>query len=205
AEHDRHRGLLDEQRQRYIRQSMKEIIDDLGERYQLPDTQAKGLKQERNGNGNGHGDHPEPEHRASALCLPARDEADEIVAMMLSQVLEQAGCPAKYIPVAALASEMVETVQQQDARVVCISALPPSALAHARYLCKRVRVKSKDIPLVIGLWGTRVEAKKAMSRLACGEGDKVVRSLREARAEIGPVGAMDSLEATAKEEVPVTP
>jgi predicted PurR-regulated permease PerM len=195
AEHDRHRGLLDEQRQKYIRQSMKEIVDDLGERYQLPDTQAQSDREDRN-NGNGHhGQEDEEEKRRScALCLPARDEADEIVAMMLSQVLAQAGCTAKYIPVAALASEMMETVEKQDAQVVCISALPPSALAHARYLCKRMRVRNKKVPLVIGLWGTRVEAKKAMARLACGEGDKVVRSLKEARSEMSPVAAVTPAE-----------
>jgi hypothetical protein len=203
AEHDRHRGLLDDQRQRYIRQSMKEIIEDLGERYRLSDAEAEGAEEtKRNGNGNGNGGHKEDKKRACALCLPARDEADEIVAMMLSQVLEQAGCAAKYIPVAALASEMMDIVEKYDAQVVCISALPPSALAHARYLCKRVRVRMKDVPVVVGLWGTRVEAKKAMSRLACGESDKVVRSLREAKSEISPVAAIsDSESETRQEEV----
>jgi methanogenic corrinoid protein MtbC1 len=138
--------------------------------------------------------------RACALCLPARDEADEIVAMMLSQVLEQAGCDAKYIPVAALASEMVQIVEKYDAQVVCISALPPSALAHARYLCKRLRVKLKDVPVVVGLWGTRVEAKKALSRLACADNDKIVRNLKEARAEISPVAAVKPAESESKHE-----
>lgn len=202
AEHDRHRGLLDEQRQKYIRQSMKEIIDDLGERYRLSDAEAEGAQQtkERNGSGNGNGGRAE-EKRACALCLPARDEADEIVAMMLSQVLEQAGCAAKYIPVAALASEMMQIVEKYDAQVVCISALPPSALAHARYLCKRLRVRMKDVPVVVGLWGTRVEAKKALSRLACAEGDKIVRSLKEARAEISPVAAVTDSETKHEEAI----
>jgi predicted PurR-regulated permease PerM len=200
AEHDRHRGLLDDQRQKYIRQSMKEIIDDLGERFQLPDTEARPNGERRNGNGNGNGNHDEQERRACALCLPARDEADEIVAMMLSQVLQQAGCTAKYIPVAALASEMVQTVEQYDPQMVCVSALPPSALAHARYICKRVRVKIKEVPVVVGLWGTRVEAKKAMSRLACGDSDKVVRSLKEATSEISPVAAVTTPEAEPKHE-----
>jgi predicted PurR-regulated permease PerM len=189
AEHDRHRGLLDEQRQRYIRQSMKEMVEDLGERYRLSDSEAEGAEATRirksNANGNGNGDHNE--QKGSVLCLPARDEADEIVAMMLAQVLEQSGCPTRHIPVDALASEMLDIVEKYDAKAVCISALPPSALAHARYLCKRVRGRVKDIPVVIGLWGTRVDPKKALARLACSETDKVVRSLAEARTEIVPV------------------
>jgi len=193
AEHDRHRGLLDDQRQKYIRQSMKEMVEDLGERYRLPDSEAEGAEQTklRNENGNGNGDHGEKE-TAGVLCLPARDEADEIVAMMLSQMLEQAGCDAKYIPVAALASEMVEIVEKYEAQVVCISALPPSALAHARYLCKRVRVRMKNVPVVTGLWGAKVDPKKALARLACSDKDKIVRSLREARSEIAPVASVKS-------------
>src|SRR5258706_8297366 len=196
AEHDRHRGLLDEQRQRYIRQSMKERAEDLGERYRLPDSEAEGAEETklRTGNGNGNGDHDEPGDKPCVLCLPARDEADEIVAMMLSQMLEQSGCVPKYIPVAALASEMVEIVEKYDARVVCISALPPSALAHARYLCKRIRVRMKDVPVVIGLWGTKVDPRKAIARLACSESDKVARSLREAKTEIMPLVSVEKKE-----------
>ncbi|HEV8606653.1 MAG TPA: AI-2E family transporter [Tepidisphaeraceae bacterium] len=199
AEHDRHRGLLDEQRQKYIRQSMKELVEDLGERYRLADAEAEHASeatQHRNGNGNGDDDR---KTAPCALCLPARDEADEIVAMMLSQVLEQLGCVAKYIPVAALASEMVQTVEKYDARLVCISALPPSAVAHARYLCKRVRARKKDIPVLVGLWGTKVDSKKAMARLACSENDKVVRTLADARAEIAPMVAVPAAEPETKQ------
>src|SRR5258706_4828772 len=112
AEHDRHRGLLDDQRQKYIRQSMKEMVEDLGERYRLSDSEAEGAEQTKlrnaNGNGNDNGDHVDQEGKSCVLCLPARDEADEIVAMMLSQMVEQSGCIARYIPVAALATSLVD-------------------------------------------------------------------------------------------------
>jgi predicted PurR-regulated permease PerM len=207
AEHDRHRGLLDEQRQKYIRQSMKEMVEDLGERYRLSDSEAEGAEQTKlrndNGNGNGHGDEDDHQEKVGILCLPARDEADEIVAMMLAQVLEQSCCTALHVPVAALASEMVDIVEKYDAKMVCISALPPSALAHARYLCKRVRGRLKNVPVVIGLWGTKVDTKKALARLACSETDKVVRSLGEARTEIVPLLAVKKAEVEPKpQEVP---
>jgi hypothetical protein len=101
--------------------------------------------------------------------------------------------------VAALASEMVQTVEKYDARLVCISALPPSAVAHARYLCKRVRARKKDIPVLVGLWGTKVDSKKAMARLACSENDKVVRTLADARAEIAPMVAVPAAEPETKQ------
>src|SRR5688500_16195348 len=143
AEHDRHRGLLDDARQNYIRQGMKELVKEVAERNEVPraevtepqETQPK--QHPRNGNGDADRAPLEPKQPV-VLCLPARDEADEIVAMMLSQVLEQAGCAARYMPTAALASEMMQTVEEHNPRLVCISALPPSAVAHAKYLCKRL-------------------------------------------------------------------
>src|SRR5258706_11256464 len=130
AEHDRHRGMLDDQRQKFIRQSMREIVEDLGERNQLRDGEVSDAIGPRNGNGNG--DDERESCNAVALCLPARDEADEIVAMMLAQVLQQAGCEARYLPAAALASEMVEEVEGHKGGVSCISALPTSGVGHAR-------------------------------------------------------------------------
>ncbi len=207
AEHDRHRGMLDEARQKYIRQSMKELVEDLGERYRLPDSEVRDsateASHEHHRNGNGNGDdaaegNQKDQKELCVLCLPARDEADEIVAMMLSQVLEQGRCAAKYIPVAALASEMLQTVEDHDPHLVCISALPPSAVAHAKYLCKRLRVKRKDLPVVVGLWGTKVDPKKALARLACSDKDKVVRTLAEARSEIAPMVTVASAEENAE-------
>ena len=58
---------------------------------------------------------------------------------MLAQVLEAKGCLVQAVSVTSLASEMVDLVEQCTPDVVCISATPPAAVMHARYLCKRLR------------------------------------------------------------------
>jgi predicted PurR-regulated permease PerM len=204
AEHDRHRGLLDDARQKYIRQGMKELVEEVAERNEVPRAEVTEPQEAQPKhdprNGNGDADHAQPEaQQTCVLCLPARDEADEIVAMMLSQVLEQAGCAARYMPTAALASEMMQTVEEHNPRLVCISALPPSAVAHAKYLCKRLRVKHKDLPTVVGLWGTKVDPKKAKDRLGC-EVAKVVKTLAEARGEIIPMVTVTATEEKAEDK-----
>src|SRR5438093_853419 len=55
------------------------------------------------------------------ICLPARDEADEIAAMMLAQVLEHQGYSAQFVSVEKLASEYLELVERDKVQVVMIS------------------------------------------------------------------------------------
>ena len=41
------------------------------------------------------------------------------------------------------------------------SALPPSAVSHARYLCKRLHMRFADVKLLVGLWTIRADLEKA--------------------------------------------
>jgi hypothetical protein len=84
----------------------------------------------------------------------------------------------------SLASEMLELVAEQEAAAVCISALPPAALAHSRYLCKRLYARFQELPAVVGLWTSKADPKKSIDRLACDAPISLVTSLGGAIAEI---------------------
>jgi hypothetical protein len=118
------------------------------------------------------------------MCLPAHDEADEIVALMLVQLLELKGQRAIAVSRVSLAGEMLELVEVHEPGAVCISALPPAALAHSRYLCKRLRVKSPELPTVVGLWTSKGDPMKSLDRLPRGGPLSLVTSLGAAIAEI---------------------
>ena len=102
------------------------------------------------------------------LCLPARDEADEIAGTMLAQLSAMSGCVVEAVSVTSLASEMVELVEQRKADVVCISAMPPAAATHARYLCKRLQGRFPDAHLIVGLWNAKGDLTKMKERIGCG-------------------------------------
>jgi hypothetical protein len=85
------------------------------------------------------------------LCLPARDEADEIVAMTLAQLLQRAGFEALSLPIGPV-TEMLDQVAHQAAQIVCVSALPPLALGHARSLCRRLRLRFPELKVILGVW-----------------------------------------------------
>jgi predicted PurR-regulated permease PerM len=183
AEAHWHRGELAAGRHKFILQSLKEIIEELGERQ--TEVQAQVATQDTN----------EADGDSAALvlaklppvcilCLPARDEADEIAAMMLAQVLETGGGVVQAVSVTARASEMIDLVEQRQPAVVCISATPPAAVMHARYLYTRLRARMPKVNLVVGLWDTSSDLTKAKERVGCGANAHVVATLATAREQV---------------------
>jgi hypothetical protein len=79
---------------------------------------------------------------------------------------------------------MVESVGKLNADLVFVSALPPGAMMHARYLCKRVHAKFSEIPMVIGLWGYQGDLEKAKERVLCDGNVQFVKQLDGAIAAI---------------------
>ena len=86
------------------------------------------------------------------------------------------------LSVTSLASEMVELVERRKADVVCVSATPPGAMMHARYLCKQIRRRFPKVKLVVGLWDMQGDLNKAKERIGCGA--TVVATLADAQEQI---------------------
>jgi predicted PurR-regulated permease PerM/methylmalonyl-CoA mutase cobalamin-binding subunit len=162
------RGELDEGRHDFILQSLKEMIHQRDEGQQ--EVQAK--------------EGPEEPPRVCILCLPARDQADEIAATMLAQLLATSGCLVQSVSVAAAVSEMVDLVERHRADVVCISATPPAAVMHARHLCTHLRRRFPEVHLVVGLWNAQGDLNKAKARIGRGDTTHVVATLAEAQEQV---------------------
>lgn len=170
AEQDRHRGELEEEKREYIVVHMRDLIDDICERNKVG--KVSGQPDSAGSSG------------VSVLCLPAHDDADEIIAALFAGLLRAEGTDAQSVPVKALAGEMMEMVGERKADVVCISALPPSAVTQARYLCKRLRVRFPNLPVLVGLWNAEGDVEKAKERLRTVGADKVVTTLSEGIEQI---------------------
>ncbi len=159
SETDRHHGDLEDSKQQFINQTVRELIEDLGARSL---SASAGLPAE----GSGPQATLAADDPVSVLCLPARDDADEIVGLMLVQLLGVRGIKARVLSSTLLASEMVGEVTEHLPGVVGISALPPFAATHARYLCKRLAPAIGSTPIIAGLWQPNDETTKADRKLA---------------------------------------
>jgi predicted PurR-regulated permease PerM len=170
AESDRHMDAVGERTSEFISQSTREIIDDLGDRFTKQDSE----------------NHSEQGSIASAVrlvgteivCLPARDEADELVGMMFCQLLQQAGYAASYLAIGTV-NDMLEQVAKGGFRIACVSALPPFAVGQSRSLCKRLRARFPELKIMLGLWKFPGGVSKAQARVGASCADGIATSLSE--------------------------
>ena len=121
---------------------------------------------------------------AAAFPIGIRDEADEIVAMMIMQLLRRAGHNAEALPIGAVSS-MVEQVERLYAEVICISALPPFATSQAKSLCKRLRQRCPEAKIVLGLWEFPGGVTKAQERVGSSCANVIGTSLAQVTSLIG--------------------
>lgn len=168
AEHDRHDDQLDEERQRFILQSTRDLIEELGERV-FPESEGEPVV--------------ENSSRSSILCVPARDDADELVALMLAQVLRRSGQDVQSIANGFL-EDMLAGVKQFQPDVLFISAVPPFAITHARSLCRKVQRKYPDMKTIVGLWSATVDQKNIQQRLGPECSKYVVHTIAEAQLQL---------------------
>jgi predicted PurR-regulated permease PerM len=174
AEQDRHQNLLEDANQKFICQSTRELIDEFWE----PRSEERAVGVDRGGLSIAAAARGGPSHKV--LCVAARDEADEIVAIMLAQVLETAGHQALCIPLGT-AAEMLAQVKDERPDVVCISALPPFAIPHARALYAKLRAQDSKLRIVVGLWNSTDDPTKVSRRLGLSEGARAFTTLAELR------------------------
>lgn len=177
------RGEINDDRHKVIFQNLKETVDELGEREKESRTK-EAAKAAKESDGDSISLVPTDTSSLCILCLPARDEADEIAGMMLAQLSATRGCTVEAVSVTALASEMVDLVEKRKADVVCISAMPPAAATHARYLCKRLQGRFPDAHLIVGLWNAKGDLTKMRERIGCGPTTLVVGTLAAAQEKI---------------------
>lgn len=191
AAQDHHRGDIDTERLQFVQETIREMIDELGEAAQSRSAADREALAEKSKDESADVSVDDRKRTMvpkgcviNVLCLPAKDEADEIGGMMLAQLLQEHGYCAFAASVDALAAEMVEMVTAKAANVVCVSAMPPAAIAHSRYLCKRLSARFTELPTVVGLWTLQGDREKARQRIACSDTVHLCVSFTEAIDQI---------------------
>jgi hypothetical protein len=176
AEQDRHSGKLDEKQQEFIFDNARHVVNAMAER-------ADEITAEVHAAAGGDADVPsltvEPRPDITVLSLPARDEADEIGALMLARLLNRRGVGAKAVSAEALTSECLEEAGREKIQIVCVSAVPPFGYVRARYLCKRLRGQFPEMKIFAAILNTpdTQELKKQEPPIPA---DSIVGSLTQA-------------------------
>ena len=160
AEQDRHRNELDEDSETFIYQSARELVDELGEASEA--RPAPGLR---------------------VLCIPAKDDADAIAAIMLCQLLVAQGFDARSVPVTTSAS-ILRHMRTTEPSVICLSALPPFAMENARSLYAKLRARFPEPRIIICFWQFEGDIQKLTARFKLTAGDRLLTTLPEVLAQV---------------------
>jgi predicted PurR-regulated permease PerM len=172
AEQDRHKGALDPEREEFLFLSMREMLAEFSEKAR---DSAEEYAAER----------PGPAVPGRILFFPAHDEADEIAAAILAQLLEQAGGATVSFPLGSSPESMLGLVEPTGNDVFCISAIPPFAFSHARTVNRQLRARFPKTKILIGIWGFSGDVERALQRFQPSPPDKFVSSLAEALEYLG--------------------
>lgn len=190
AEQDRHKGALDPDREEFLFQAVREMIADFSQ--QTESTEQPGI--EPPAPNRAQAEHPRETFGLTSggrvFSLPAHDEADEIAAAMLAQLLEHAGCATITLPLGSSFQTTLALIEPTRDDIFCISAVPPFAFSQARTLSRELRVKFPGVKVVVGVWGFGGETERALLRFNPSPPDKFVSSLAEALEYLG-VGPAD--------------
>ena len=174
AQQDQIQGDIDDSTIDFIRQTTRDLIEEAA----LRDTAGSEAKPAST-----TPVRPVNAPALKVLCVPVRDETDELGAMMLAQLLEAASHQSVAIP-ARRVDEVMTMVNQENPEVVFLCGLPPFAMARAHRLYRTLRGRLPHVRLMIGIWGYSDDVAKAAQKITRGEPVQIATTLAEAVAQV---------------------
>jgi hypothetical protein len=182
AQVDLRRGVLDEPRQRRIKETIEEVIDDLSDHVDEPLASApvpeatEPFALETPGDPSSPSSAPSPapipapnvevrspvppggpmsseEKERPVLCVAGRSFLDEAAAALFAHILEKHGMRATVEPAGALTAGRISRLSAEDARLVCLSYLDADlSPAGARFAVRRLRRRLPEVKILAGFW-----------------------------------------------------
>jgi len=180
AQVDLRRGVLDEPRQRRIKETIDEVIEDLSDHVDQPPAAAPAPEPFALENSGGRSqptfapslspsleaiveaplpDLPHPglppsrESEKPILCIAGRSFLDEAAAALFAQILEKHGMGAKVGPAGALTAGRISSLSAEGVRLVCLSYFDADlSTAGARFAVRRLRRRLGQVKILAGFW-----------------------------------------------------
>jgi predicted PurR-regulated permease PerM len=176
VEQDRHQGILDDIRCNFFFLAISELVAELTD-YRPKESPT--LPQ-NTFNGFSSGEAAD----FAIVCISASDQADELTALMLAQLMERANHQTLLLSASFVSNEILENLAKEPTTVVFISALPPFAFSQARTICQKVRSHLPLNRIVIGFWNNNDDPDQTIERFGKGRPNVVVNTLAQALAQV---------------------
>lgn len=183
VEHDRARGVLDDEQRALVAAGALTLVDNLSD-YEEPgteDTEAAGEPL-----ANRLPPRIEPDQswgQQPILSAGGRGNLDDAASAILSQLFERCGVGVRTVPFNAMSFANYASLDLDGVRLVCLSYMNSDSLAHARYLVRRIRRRT-DALILLGLWSLEPEEAAQRDLVKATRADFCVTTLAEALAVV---------------------
>jgi predicted PurR-regulated permease PerM len=118
------------------------------------------------------------------LGCPAHQESEELALGMLNVLLSKDGRDVEAVTTKMLPIEMVKMAERKRPALVFIAIIPPGGLVQARYICRQLRKRFAELPIVVGYWGNERHFDRVLERLRSAGASYVTTSLHQSRNQI---------------------
>ncbi|MDP9051818.1 MAG: AI-2E family transporter [Acidobacteriota bacterium] len=166
AEEDRHKGALSDVRWKFCLLCIGELIARYSE-YQADKPRSLAI-------GVDPSDKP-----IAVVCTHAPGEANELAAVMLSNMLQRAGYHSLLLSADAVSEYILRGLAAESETVVFISALPPFAFGESRKMCQQVREYLAGNRVAIALWDSQEDTEETLTRFGSVRPDVVVTTVTQ--------------------------
>ena len=146
SEADRHRARLQRDRFDLVLQGARLLVEVAAEA--LESVPAQSLEELRRERASRKTEAKEADLGMSAACIPAKDEADQLGAEMLTELLRRKNVAARCLSSTSLTGEQLEDVARHKPPVACVIAIPPLGHVHARYACRRLKAEFPGMKVI---------------------------------------------------------
>jgi predicted PurR-regulated permease PerM len=130
------------------------------------------------------------------LGVSARSAADETIWEMLAQLFDPKKVAVESVGSAYLTSEVAAVAEQKLPDLVCVISIPPGGLAQARYICRRLRAKLPQTPILVIRPGVQADGKGSAQKLTSDGATQVCFTLEEAHTAASQQLVMSQIAAT---------
>jgi predicted PurR-regulated permease PerM/CheY-like chemotaxis protein len=177
AEVDYQAGDLDETQRIRVHDALLQTAEDAEwQREIAADSKIKGAAEQDTSTA------PRPAEHRVVTCVPGHGVADQISTQLVAEYLSTNKYESHATSDASLCSEVLQQIDEIKPDVVLISTLAPHVGSHARYLCKRLRLRFPNMPVVVGLWAEDGDKLPLSSQLKSAGWQAVVRDFSELTA-----------------------
>lgn len=177
SEEDRMHRDLEDSTVGFIRQTARELIEELG----LREGSESG-DMSKGGEGRSVAGE-ESRLEIKVICIPVLDETDELAALMVAQVLSREGAHSIVAPVRRL-TETLAAVSAEQPDLVILCGLPPVAIGRSQRLYRSIRARNPQLRIMVAILNYPDDVIEIAQAIGDEEDIRILTKLGCAVAEI---------------------